>query len=157
MDVARAPRGCHIEPVERVDEFFLGADLVGVAEPEAREHERPLLALEALHRADALEYGVPLHSGGERRVEQGVNGRLLGPVRGDDPDAAEKLRRRVPTAGLRVREAGVEEGEDETGREARLRIVPLAAETVVVEDRDQRVGRVEDPGVGGRSVPLRSG
>lgn len=50
----------------------------------------------------------------------------------------------------------MEEGEDEAGREARLRLVPLVAEAVVVDERVSRAQPTEEGAVDvatGRSVP----
>jgi hypothetical protein len=47
-----SPRGDDVEAVEAVKEFLLGPDLVGIADPEACEHDDLLLPLKALDRAE---------------------------------------------------------------------------------------------------------
>src|SRR3954447_1695005 len=50
-------RGDDIEAVEAVKKFLLGPDLVGIADPEACEHDDLLLTLKALDRVDSVVHG----------------------------------------------------------------------------------------------------
>src|SRR4051794_27682033 len=52
-----SPRGDDVEAVEAVEKFFLGPDLVGIADPEACEHDDLLLTLKALDRVDSIVHG----------------------------------------------------------------------------------------------------
>src|SRR3954454_2498625 len=52
-----SPRGDDVEAVEAVEKFFLGPDLVGIADPEACEHDDLLLTLKALDRIDRVVHG----------------------------------------------------------------------------------------------------
>src|SRR3954447_24375074 len=52
-----SPRGDDVEAVEAVKKFLLGPDLVGIADPEACEHDHLLLTLKALDRVDGIVHG----------------------------------------------------------------------------------------------------